>query len=181
MDEFVEADEEYDEGDGGYGERKRSGRLGEKQMRAQQEAKDANSRARRQANRGSVSQRTEPKSRATRNSQKADASFEGDEHDETQSDTDDDDLDLHDEEEDEDGVVVPRTLRRKKQVNYYTLPPLEAPPEKKNKKGKHRADDPFSGLPANLTGAQWAELYPDKAAQGDSVRLLFSCWSLRFA
>lgn len=174
---FVVEDEEYDQEDGGYGERKRSTRMQEKHSREAQANKE-HDRARRAERRGSgLTKPSEPKARATRNSTKHDASYQqdgdGSVHEETQSDTDDEDLDLNDEDEDEDGVAAPRrALRQKSKINYYTLPPLEAPPEKgKNKKGKYRSDNPFGGLPANLTGAQWAELYPDKAAQGqDSVR-----------
>ncbi|KAK4705160.1 ATPase family AAA domain-containing protein 2, partial [Phenoliferia sp. Uapishka_3] len=168
---FVVEDEEYDAADGGYGEMKRSGRLSQKQAHFEQEAKDA-SRARRGAQRASsLSKRSESKPRSTRNSQKHDASFEGDleEEDSPTDSNDEEDLDLDD--EGSDGVVVPRRKLRQRQgkVDYFKLPPLEAPPEKrKNNKGKWRADDPYSGLPANMTGAQWAELYPEKNGAPDS-------------
>ncbi|KAL8286687.1 hypothetical protein RQP46_004215 [Phenoliferia psychrophenolica] len=160
--DFVEPDEEYDQDDGGYGT-KRSSRLSEKTSRLRKAAKSSRS-----GSGGGLTKRSSPKPRATRNSRKADASFEGGSESST-SDDEDDEVDLNDDEdEDEDGVPAPRTLRQKNKIDYYTLPPLEAPRGGAgNKKGKQRdRDNPFGGLPANLTGAQWAELYPDKQPQG---------------
>lgn len=156
-DDFVEADEEFDEEDGGYGTGRRSSRAAEKQQKEKKEA----DRARRAAQR----------SRSTRPS-KVDQSYEG-EGSQTEETTDDDhDMqDLGDESDDGASTSRPRrNLRQKQKVDYFAIPPLEAPKEKNKGKGKQRdADNPFAGLPLNMTGAQWAALYPEKGGQPDSV------------
>lgn len=173
--DFVEPDDDYDREDDGYGERKRSSRQEEKKARQDQERKEQD-RALRSSRQDALTKKSEPKPRATRNSQKADVdvSFDMDheEHSEISSDTDEG-LDLHDDDDDGVGPMPRRKLRQKAKIDYYTIPPLEALPDKKSKnKGKGRATDgdPFSGLPHNMTGAQWAALYPEKGAQVDSVR-----------
>lgn len=170
-DDFVVHDEE-DEEDMGWGERKKSSRMEEKRAREENERKERERKGRAARQESQLTKRSAPKARATRNSQKADTSWDhGDEegHESTESDTEDE-IQLDDDEDDIVGAPK-RRLRQKPKIDYYNIPPLEAPPQKrKPAKGKQRAGgDPFSGLPHNLTGAQWASLYPEKGGQPDSV------------
>ncbi|GAA5958407.1 hypothetical protein JCM3765_007866 [Sporobolomyces pararoseus] len=119
-----------------------------------------------------------PPGRQTRNSMKAqDTSYDEQEH--GSSDEDDLSLDLNDDDDDDlsfggGGAAPRRNLRQKKKVDYFAPLALEAPKDRKDKKknqfNKKRNDDgnPFAGLPANLTGAQWAALYPEGGQPSDS-------------
>ncbi|GAA5899592.1 uncharacterized protein JCM6883_005268 [Sporobolomyces salmoneus] len=118
-----------------------------------------------------------PPGRQTRNSIKAQDTSYDDEEGPGSSDEDDLSLDLHDDEDSEfggGGSAPRRNLRQKKKVDYFAPLALEAPKGRKDKKknqfNKKRNDDgnPFAGLPANLTGAQWAALYPDGGQPSDS-------------
>lgn len=106
--------------------------------------------------------------RSKRPRRKVDESYEGAE-DSQETSEDDEELVLS-----SDADVVgdqPRKLREKAKIDYFAIPPLET--SKSKDKGKHRKrddNDPFAGLPHNLTGAQWAALYPEKGGQADSVR-----------
>ncbi|KAI5478471.1 AAA family ATPase [Pseudohyphozyma bogoriensis] len=148
-DDFVEQDEDDGE-DYGYGERRSTRSSGRSTRDSEKKRKDAERNRRIKRENADISYETEG------------------EHDETGTDTDEEDLDLHDDDDDDiiEGVPTKRNLRQKAKIDYYTIPPLEAPADKKKKKG--RSGDPFSGLPMNMTGAQWAALYPEKNGQPDS-------------
>lgn len=170
--DFVVGDEEYDQEDAGYGEQpKRSSRLSEKTRLQKQRNQPRNRRN------DSYTSRSQPKARNTRNSQKVDTSFEGDEEVETESSGgESQDFD----EDDEEGKGGPRQLREKKEINYYAIPELEQA-EKSRGKGKSsnlkfgRGSDPFGNLPQNLSAAGWEALYPDKGpAPADSVCFLLN-------
>lgn len=116
--------------------------------------------------------------RRTRNSRRADrdGSFEGGS---TDADTDEEMLDLVHDDDDNDSLANEhgtngRTLRNKPRINYYAPLQIDAPSKDKKDKGKRRQmnedGNPFAGLPANMTGAQWAELYPEGGHPTDSVR-----------
>jgi hypothetical protein len=122
-----------------------------------------------------------PSGRQTRTSLKAqDTSYDEQEH--GSSDEEDLSLELNDDDDDDlsfgGGAAPRRNLRQKKKVDYFAPLSLEAPrgmkDKKKNQFNKKRNDDgnPFAGLPANLTGAQWAALYPDGGQPSDSVRFV---------
>ncbi|GAA5972277.1 hypothetical protein JCM11641_002388 [Rhodosporidiobolus odoratus] len=166
-----------DDGDEAYGARPRTRNASatRRSTRGQERAL----RERGEQARQSLTQPSRPKPRMTRNSRRAsaaDQSYEGG----SDVTTDDEMLDLANESEesaygdDRGGAPAKRTLRNKPKVNYYTLPPLEAPKGKKDKGkgvGRRRMDqdgNPFAGLPANMTGAMWAELYPDGGQPSDS-------------
>ncbi|GAA5878836.1 hypothetical protein JCM1840_000730 [Sporobolomyces johnsonii] len=171
--EGIEQDEDWEADDGAYGESRARGstRLQEKRRKQQQHGRQLR-------NRQSLTQPSQPKKRQTRNSRKAeDVSYEHDDDEAyTSPDTDDEiELDLHDDDDDDlsyggGGAPAPRrNLRQKKKVNYYAPLQLEAP--KNKNKGKQRRNDdgnPFAGLPANMTGAEWAALYPDGGQPSDS-------------
>lgn len=175
--EGVEQDDEYtaaaDEDDDEYG--------GSGQPRPRSSRRvAANQRAlRQQRDRGGLTRPHRTKSRQTRNSRKADQSYEHD--DDTEFDTEEDDemLDLEDDADSlgrDNESSGRRTLRNKPRVNYFVPLSLDAPANgggKKDKgKGKQRRTDedgnPFAGLPANMTGAQWAALYPEGGQPSDS-------------
>ena len=152
----VEDDEDYQAEDGEYGTRRSTRQRDRSSKRASQ-------------SRGNQ--------RSTRSSRRGDRdhSFHGDS---TDADTDEEMLDLADD-DDNDSLgneqgANSRRLRNKPRVNYYAPLTLEAPKNDKKDKGKRRqnGDDgnPFAGLPANMTGAQWAALYPEGGQPSDSVR-----------
>ncbi|GAA5866873.1 hypothetical protein JCM3774_004585 [Rhodotorula dairenensis] len=149
----VDQDDDYEADDGDYGTR-RSTRQRE-----------------RSSKRGGQSRSNQRSSRSGRRADR-DHSFHGDS---TDDDTDEEMLDLADDDNDslanEQGANG-RRLRNKPRVNYYAPLTLEAPNKDKKDKGKRRqvGDDgnPFAGLPANMTGAQWAALYPEGGQPSDS-------------
>lgn len=173
-DDFVDADEEYDREDDGYGV-KRSGRVRQKRQQEDQRKQNLRLSRRQQAVLAKKSEST----RSTRNSAKADLSFDNEGEGEAEESTDSDGSDdlLLDDEDDEDGQGAPRNLRQKPKVDYYSMAPLEAPRDKgKGKaKGKQRSagygGDPFSGLPVNMTAEMWQTLYPEKNGGQSSVSL----------
>ncbi|GAA5992072.1 hypothetical protein JCM10908_000727 [Rhodotorula pacifica] len=149
----VEQDEDYQAEDGEYGARRSTRQRDRSSKRTAQ---------------GRGNQRS---TRSTRRGDR-DHSFHGDS---TDADTDEEMLDLADDDNDslanEQGANG-RRLRNKPRVNYYAPLTLEAPNKDKKDKGKRRqnGDDgnPFAGLPANMTGAQWAALYPEGGQPSDS-------------
>lgn len=152
----VEDDEDYQAEDGEYGTR-RSTRQRD-----------------RSSKRGSQSRGNQRSTRSSRRDDR-DHSFNGDS---TDADTDEEMLDLADD-DDNDSLANEqgangRRLRNKPRVNYYAPLTLEAPKNDKKDKGKRRQNgndgNPFAGLPANMTGAQWAALYPEGGQPSDSVR-----------
>lgn len=89
--------------------------------------------------------------------------------------TDDDDLDLNDDDEGDDDLGVGKEYKlrdRGEPVNYF-LPAANAfdiPQLERTKRGRGRPPKNFgSFLPASMSGAQYAELYPDKNRDADSV------------
>ncbi|KAM0793371.1 hypothetical protein ACM66B_000826 [Microbotryomycetes sp. NB124-2] len=102
--------------------------------------------------------------RSTRSSAKVDQSYEAED---SPQETTEDDVDLEISSDDSLKPAAPRKLREKPKIDYYNIPPVESLTNNKSKK-KRKGDDPFAGLPHNLTGAQWAALYPDKNNNGDS-------------
>ncbi|KAK4055288.1 TAT-binding protein-like protein 7, AAA ATPase [Microbotryomycetes sp. JL201] len=154
---FVEPDDEFNEDDleeddqGEYGlDRKTRLQRAAAARRAKNEAEAARSHRR--------------PARSTRNSARNDPSFEADE---SPAETTEDEVDLEISSDDSLKPPAPRKLREKPKIDYYAIPPVDALTNNKSKK-KKRGDDPFAGLPHNLTGAQWAALYPDKGNNGDS-------------
>lgn len=150
----VEDDEDYQAEDGEYGTR-RSTRQRD-----------------RSSKRGSQSRGNQRSTRSSRRDDR-DHSFNGDS---TDADTDEEMLDLADD-DDNDSLANEqgangRRLRNKPRVNYYAPLTLEAPKNDKKDKGKRRQNgndgNPFAGLPANMTGAQWAALYPEGGQPSDS-------------
>ncbi|GAA6060222.1 hypothetical protein JCM10212_002301 [Sporobolomyces blumeae] len=174
--EGIEHDEEWeaaqdDDEEGEYGVRTRGGRSTRSSNRDRRDSSSRSLRSRDQANR--------PATRQTRNSRKAqDTSYEQREDEEYSTpDTDDDDLDLNDDDDDDlfpgGGPAPRRNLRQKKKVDYFAPLSLEAPAasrkdKKKQMRRRNEDGNPFAGLPANMTGAQWAELYPDGGQPSDS-------------
>lgn len=154
-DGFVEPDEEFEEDDdeGVYGQNRKSRLQNLAEARARQAAsKKSHGRA----------------TRSTRNSAKVDQSYEAEE---SPLETTEDDEELEIGSDDSLRPPPKRQLREKPKIDYYAIPPVESLTNKKDK-GKSRSrdsGDPFAGLPHNLTGAQWAALYPEKNAQSDSV------------
>ncbi|GAA5838303.1 hypothetical protein JCM9279_003193 [Rhodotorula babjevae] len=149
------ADEDDDYGGSGNPRRGRSRRVAEKQRSQRQ-----------QRERSGLTQASRPRARQTRNSRKADQSYEHDDDTEVDTDEDDEMLDLEDDADslgqDKDGSS--RRLRNKPRVNYFVPLSLDAPAKDKGKGKQRRTDEdgnPFAGLPANMTGAQWAALYPE--------------------
>ncbi|GAA6012596.1 hypothetical protein JCM11491_005447 [Sporobolomyces phaffii] len=123
------------------------------------------------------SQPSRPATRQTRNSLKAqDTSY--DEEEQGSTDEDDLSLDLNDDDDDDlsfggGGAAPRRNLRQKKKVDYFAPLSLEAPAagrkdKKKNQYKKRDDGNPFAGLPANLSGAEWAALYPEGGQPSDS-------------
>lgn len=165
--DFVEPDDEFDEEDFGYGQSKRSsGRLTARQQSLQKDASRTQRAGRRESRDDFKPAPTRKKNR------KADVSYEGEDDDhETETEEDEQELELGSESDDLGGGRQPRrTLREKRKIDYFAVPTLDPVPEKNKGKGKQRdSDNPFAGLPMNMTGAQWAALYPDKNAQSDSV------------
>ncbi|BGP44653.1 TAT-binding protein-like protein 7, AAA ATPase [Rhodotorula kratochvilovae] len=171
----VEQDEDYtaahdDDDDYGSGGGGRAGGSGRSRSRRQADKQRS---LRRTRDRGSLTQPSRPKARTTRNSRKADQSYEHDE--DTEFDTDEEMLDLEDDNDSlaQENEASGRRLRNKPRVNYYVPLQLDAPANGKDKgKGKQcRTDEdgnPFAGLPANMTGAQWAALYPEGGQPSDS-------------
>ncbi|GAA6046605.1 hypothetical protein JCM3770_006234 [Rhodotorula araucariae] len=167
----VEQDEDYTaahDDDDDYG----SGGGGRGRLRSRRQA-DKQRSLRRARDRGSLTQPSRPKARTTRNSRKADQSYEHDE--DTEFDTDEEMLDLEDDNDSlaQENEASGRRLRNKPRVNYYVPLQLDAPTNGKDKgKGKQRRTDedgnPFAGLPVNMTGAQWAALYPEGGQPSDS-------------
>lgn len=169
-DAFVEHDEEYDaneeedEGYGGGGRRSsrshgRSGASGRRSTRS----------SNRQTGNGNGNG-------PTRRPRKIDAAYESGTPEST---TEDDDMMMNDDDDDDDDddMVVKKKdyklRQRQKKVNYL-IPPADAydMPISKNDKGKGKSRrGPGSWMPANMSGAQYAALYPEKARDGsDSVR-----------
>ncbi|GAA5844990.1 hypothetical protein JCM5353_005305, partial [Sporobolomyces roseus] len=178
--DIVEDEEEWaDDGqddDDEFGSGTRRTRNGGRNTRTSNRRSSRTSTTRNLRNR---SQPSRSSTRQTRNSRKAqDTSYdEGEGHESFVESDEDLSLDLHDEEDDDDlsigGSKPRRNLRQKKKVDYFAPLSLEAPAGRKDKKrpyNKKRNDDgnPFNGLPANLTGAQWAALYPDGGQPSDS-------------
>ncbi|BGO94598.1 hypothetical protein NBRC10512_004974 [Rhodotorula toruloides] len=166
----IEPDEDWDGEDGEYG----GARRGERSRRNSRRTNDRQQQAARQLR----SQRAgRSAGRSTRNSRKAvDQSYEQDE-DETELDTDEEIFDLPDDDDDSLGRGEGsgrRNLRNKPRINYYVPPPnevagLSAGKDAKGKGKQRRMDEdgnPFAGLPANMTGAQWAALYPEGGQPG---------------
>lgn len=144
-DEFVVEDEE-DGDDGGYGSRRRSTRASERNNLSNKAGRPKRRRA-------------------------VDESYEGEED---SGETSEDDTAMVDLVSDDSFTDEnrPRKLREKAKIDYYAIPPLETNKSKdKGKQRKRDENDPFAGLPHNLTGAQWAALYPEKGGQADSVSL----------
>ncbi|GAA5916804.1 hypothetical protein JCM8208_004779, partial [Rhodotorula glutinis] len=151
------ADDDDDYGGSGNPRRARSRRVADKQRSQRQ-----------QRERSGLTQPSRPRTRQTRNSRKADQSYEHEDDTEVDTDEDDDMLDLEDDADSlgQDKEGSSRRLRNKPRVNYFVPLSLDAPAKDKDKgKGKQRRVDedgnPFAGLPANMTGAQWAALYPE--------------------
>ncbi|GAA5932227.1 hypothetical protein JCM3775_001165 [Rhodotorula graminis] len=156
-DEYTAAADDDDEyGGNGNPRRGRSRRVADKQRSQRQ-----------QRERSGLTQPSRPRTRQTRNSRKADQSYEHDDDTEVDTDEDDEMLDLEDEDDSlgQDKEGSSRRLRNKPRVNYFVPLSLDAPANKDKGKGKQRRVDedgnPFAGLPANMTGAQWAALYPE--------------------
>ncbi|GJN91481.1 hypothetical protein Rhopal_004504-T1 [Rhodotorula paludigena] len=170
--EGIDADEDYEVEDGDYGSRSTRGRERSRRVIDQQRQ------LRRTRDRNSLTQPSKSKARTTRNSRKADQSYEDGES--TEVDTDEDMLDLGDDDDDDslarENQSSGRRLRNKPRVNYYVPLALESNGAGSSKdakgKGKQRRTDedgnPFAGLPANMTGAQWAALYPEGGQPSDS-------------
>ncbi|GAA6004429.1 hypothetical protein JCM10207_000723 [Rhodosporidiobolus poonsookiae] len=176
--DYVEPDDEFDASDGAYGESRsrRSTRTGGGERRATRSSQRAGG-GRSAAKKGRTT-------RTSRRASAADQSYEDHGDGSSHVTTDDEMLDLANDDEDDDdessygndrgGAPTKRQLRNKPRVNYYTLPPLEAAKGKGKDKGKgklRRPDEdgnPFAGLPANMTGAQWAALYPEGGQPSDS-------------
>ncbi|BGP21552.1 AAA family ATPase [Rhodotorula toruloides] len=164
----IEPDDEWDGEDSEYGERRGGG------GRSRRSSRRTNDRPARQLR---SSRAAGGAGRSTRNSRKAvDQSYEQDE-DETELDTDEEMLDLQDDDDDSLGRgegAGKRKLRNKPRINYYVPPPnevagLNAGRDSKGKGKQRRTDEdgnPFAGLPANMTGAQWAALYPEGGQPG---------------
>ena len=186
--DIVEDEEEWaDDGqddDDEFGAGTRRTRTGGRNTRTSNRRSSRTSTTRNLRNRSQPSRSAS--TRQTRNSRKAqDTSYdEGEGHESFVESDEDLSLDLHDDEDDDDlsigGSKPRRNLRQKKKVDYFAPLSLEAPAGRKDKKrpyNKKRNDDgnPFNGLPANLTGAQWAALYPDGGQPSDSVCFLHSC------
>lgn len=150
-DEFVENDDDFDQNevvDEGYGVR-----------RSSRHTDTGSRRMTRSSNRRSPSD--EPRGR------KNDAAY--DESTELSSSDDEDDEEEDEDDEDEQGVKKTYTFRqRAKKVNYF-LPPVntfDMLPTDRNDKGKGKGKaQKHSGswLPPNMSTAQYAALYPEKA------------------
>ena len=155
-DEYTVAAEDDDEyGVSGNPRRGRSRRVAEKQRSQRQ-----------QRERSGLTQPSRPRTRQTRNSRKADQSYEHDDDTEVDTDEDDEMLDLEDDNDSlgQDKEGSSRRLRNKPRVNYFVPLSLDAPAKDKGKGKQRRTNEdgnPFAGLPANMTGAQWAALYPE--------------------
>ncbi|KAK4057556.1 TAT-binding protein-like protein 7, AAA ATPase [Microbotryomycetes sp. JL221] len=148
---FVEADEGSDddeEDEGVYGQDRKT-RLA--QAAARRKAKDEAAAA---SSHGRTTRSTRKSSTKQDQSYEAEASFGETSEDEELSLDSDDSL----------KPLKPRRLREKPKIDYYAIPPVESLTNDKSKSKSKRkgGDDPFAGLPHNLTGAQWAALFPDK-------------------
>ena len=109
-----------------------------------------------------------------RRTRKVDANYESG----TPESTTEDDMIINDDDEDDEDDMGTKKKdyklrQRQKKVNYL-IPPADAYdiPVSKNDKGKGKSRrGPGSWMPANMSGAQYAALYPDKPQNGsDSVR-----------
>lgn len=173
--DFVVPDEEYDQSDEDFGARKSSRRVRARQEDQHRQQKAAQSARRARESGGTVSRRSEPKPRNTRNSQKdveVDHSFTQGETTDESTDDENDDVKFV---EGNSGLTT--RLRNKKPVDYYA--PLALETEKKRGRPKNGSGgNPFSGMPVNMTGAQYAALYPDKNGEIDSVCFLSRKFSL---
>lgn len=177
--DFVEEDEEYnrdEEDDLGYGQPKRkSNRMSDlAQKRRKQQSNTRNGgRITRNSSRLSQSGPNGGKAskRVDRNYDSAVATSGSD------SDDVEDSLDLHDEDEDSTGSQAAKKYElraRGEKKNYYVPPPNAFDPPAAPDKGKGRGRPPKkfgSFLPANMSGAAYAALYPDKSRDADSVRI----------
>ena len=169
-DEFVAEDAEFDENEEEdllYGAR-RSNRNG--YGRAASKGRRTTRSSNRQPSNGNTNG-------STRRTRKIDAAYESGTPEST---TEDDAMMDEDDDDDDDDILFKKKdyklRQRQKKVNYL-IPPADAydiPPGKLDKgKGKSRRG-PGSWMPANMSGAQYAALYPEKAHDGsDSVCPLF--------
>ncbi|BGP12643.1 hypothetical protein JCM10213_008781 [Rhodosporidiobolus nylandii] len=170
--DYVDQDEDFDAEDSAYG--------GRRETRSRRSTRGSD-RAARQSH---TSKPSRPKTRQTRNSRRAsaaDQSYEGGGSSDVSTDEEMLDLANTADEDDESvyggdrgGTQPKRQLRNKPRVNYFVPLQLEQSKGKEDKKGKgkmRRTDEdgnPFAGLPANMTGAQWAALYPEGGQPSDS-------------
>jgi hypothetical protein len=162
VDEGDEDDLEEEDDSKGYGSRKRSSRATELTQKRKRQA----------AASGRTTRNGGQSARAKKDSSRRSTSYG---MSTIGSSTEDDDLNLNDDDEEDDlGAGKEYKLRKRgEKVNYF-LPAVNAfdipQLERNNKKAKGRIPKNFgSFLPANMSGAQYAELYPDKNRDADSV------------